>query len=94
MAGTITTISHCLVKDKIAYEGSKSDIVSQLIKLDIKILKGNYYVNYQIKGYYNHELGMSWSSTTWSYDEVMKELTNLMFDKLKQNGFKHYREIL
>lgn len=35
MAGSITTISWCLVKDTIAYTGTKSEIVHSLGKVDL-----------------------------------------------------------
>ena len=92
MAGTITTYSRAAVKNGVGYEGTTSEIVLQVCN-DLRFIGSStagWTVYYSITGY-----GTSILSYTegWTYDEVVKDASLTIFNKLKDYGFRLYRDI-
>ena len=85
---TITTLSHCLVKDGKAYEGTKADIIAQVCI--IRWEKRQPF--FTVKGYPEHQLHSF--GLDWTEEELHNEVTEDVFKELSSRyGFMHYRNI-
>lgn len=89
--GSITTLSHCAVKDGKAYEGTKEEIIHQIGVLRLDEF-GTFY--FKAKGYNETKL-TSYCMKEWSKIDAHKDMIKILYSRLpKYYGFKLYREIL
>ena len=86
--GTITTYSHCYVKDGKAYEGSKEEIALQIAKYKID---ENRQLFIQFNGY--KEYGYHSYSDEYANQEIYKDVINFILAKSSSFGYRHYRNL-
>ncbi len=91
MAGTITTTSHCLVKDGKAYTGTKEEIVNQLVKYRLEGKSKQVVIH--IPGYKDIRLYSFGKEPELTPSEMMEVVVKDAFAMLKQHGYRHYRDI-
>lgn len=85
--GTITTYSYCVVKDGKAFEGSKEDIINQIFTWGFE--KNQLFA--KCKGF-KEALYHSYKED-WMAGERYKDAIQFLFGKLKDFGYKNYRDI-
>lgn len=88
--GTITTYGHCLVKDGIAYEGTKADIVNSICKWRFDehnnlYIKFHYYKERQHYGY--------GKDSEFTFEEMYRDSIEYIFKEAIQHGYRHYRDL-
>jgi len=89
MCGSITIKSYCLVKDGKAYEGSKEDIVERLVNFK---LDDNRILYYKIRVGNYPEIQAHSYGEKWIPSEMYQDVINFLFNKLKECGFKEYKQ--
>jgi hypothetical protein len=88
MVGTVTTHSYCVVKDGKAFEGSRENILSQICKYRID---ENRRVHVKFDGY--TEVRLISYAEVFTYDEICKDMIEVIFSKLPNYGYRIYRDI-
>ena len=92
MAGTITTMEWCAVKDGKAYTGSKADIVGETCRVRVETKpEGGWLVHYRFNGPYESDT-LEYTEH-WQGEELRKEINRDLFAKLPRYGYKIYRDI-